>query len=69
MHILYPEEFRYKNPPYEYEYQRLPLDLILGDSALRRQLAEGRDLTELEREWQVGLAGFDAVRHKYFLYN
>lgn len=66
---LYPEEFRYKNPPYEYEYQRLPLDLILGDTALRRQLAEGCDLLELERQWGHGLASFDEVRRNYYLYN
>ena len=65
---LYPEEFRYKNPPYEYEYQRLPLDLILGDSTLRRHLAEGREIGELEEGWRQGLATFDEVRRNYFLY-
>jgi len=65
---LHPEEFRHKNPPYEYEYQRLPLDLILGDSKVRRQLAEGRSIIELESEWQQGLSTFERVRRTYFLY-
>lgn len=65
---LYPESFALKKPPYEYEYLRAPLDLILGDRAIRRQLAEGRSVLELEAEWQPGLAEFAERRHPYLLY-
>lgn len=30
--------FNYKQPPYEYEYEKLPMDLILGDRNLRKKL-------------------------------
>jgi len=64
----YPGEFALKPPPYEYEYQRSPLDLILGDVIIHRQLAEGRPVLELEAEWQPGLAEFVERRRPYLLY-
>ena len=65
---LYPEEFRYKEPPYEYEFEKLPLDLILGDRGLRKALEEGTDIATLEKSWQVELDEYDLMRKKYFLY-
>lgn len=34
-------DFAWKEPPYEYDYERLPIDLILGDSTLRQGLEQG----------------------------
>lgn len=65
---LYPESFRYKEPPYEYEFERLPMDLLLGDSVLRRRLEEGVPVMELERDWQPELAEFLRQREQYLLY-
>lgn len=65
---LYPDQFALKQPPYEYEFERTPLDLILGDSTLRHQLAAGIDIRELESGWQQGIDGFCEIRQKYFLY-
>ncbi|MCI5139795.1 MAG: DUF1343 domain-containing protein, partial [Candidatus Electrothrix sp. AR1] len=65
---LYPEEFAYKQPPYEYEYDLLPMDLILGDKELRKALEEGSDIIELERSWEEELKGFNALRRSVFLY-
>ncbi len=65
---LYPDHFSYKPPPYEYEFTRLPLDLILGDTTLRRQLETGVPVMELEAGWQQELADFISIREKYLLY-
>ncbi|MEN3015470.1 MAG: DUF1343 domain-containing protein [bacterium] len=35
---LYPEEFKFIDPPYEYEYQRKPIDILWGDSSLREKI-------------------------------
>ncbi len=67
--LLYPEAFRYKEPPYEYEFERLPMDLILGDRELRQGLEAGRSLAELEGAWAAELAEFDRLRRQYFLYD
>lgn len=64
----YPEEFSYKEPPYEYEYKRLPMDLILGDRALRQALEGPGSLVEIERSWQAQLDIFLERRRNYLLY-
>jgi uncharacterized protein YbbC (DUF1343 family) len=66
---LYPDAFQYKDPPYEYEYERLPLDLILGDKQLRLALEQGQNLINLEKSWQQELDAFEKVRQELFLYN
>ena len=66
---LYPKDFQYKQPPYEYEYEKLPLDLILGDPDLRLALEAGEDIHALEQSWQKDLAGFEELRRQFFLYD
>jgi len=65
---LYPEEFCYKEPPYEYEFEKLPMDLIIGDREIRVRLERGVSLTELENRWQPDLAVFMEKRRRCLLY-
>lgn len=65
---LYPDNFLYKDPPYEYEYERLPMDLILGDKGVRNQLEAGKDILEIEESWQDGLEAYIHKRKDYLLY-
>ncbi len=65
----YPEEFSYKEPPYEYEFERLPMDLILGDRELRIALENGEAVAELERRWQPELNEFVEKRQNYLMYD
>lgn len=65
---VYPQDFAWKQPPYEYEYEKLPIDLILGDRAVREALENGADIIGLERSWQEELAAFDERRRAVFLY-
>jgi len=67
--LLYPDRFQYKKPPYEYEYERLPMDLILGSKNLRQALEQGEDILALENSWQEELDDFDKLRQEVFLYN
>lgn len=52
LHSLYPERFAYKTPPYEYEFERLPMDLIIGDRTVREAVENGVAVAALEQEWQ-----------------
>lgn len=61
-------DFQLKEPPYEYEYERTPLDLILGDKQLKDDLAAGRDLLDIEEAWQPELSNFLENRRRYLLY-
>ncbi|MEW5725659.1 MAG: DUF1343 domain-containing protein [Thermodesulfobacteriota bacterium] len=64
----YPDEFALKEPPYEYEFERCPLDLILGDRSVRQGLEKGRTAGELEAGWAPELLRFREERRQYLLY-
>ncbi len=36
----YSKEFKWKNPPYEYEYEKMPIDILLGDGTYRKEYIE-----------------------------
>jgi uncharacterized protein YbbC (DUF1343 family) len=67
--LLYPEAFQYKKPPYEYEHERLPMDLIIGDRQIRQALEQGESIMDMEKSWQDDLDDFDKLRQEVFLYN
>jgi len=66
---LHKEQFAWKKPPYEYEYDRMPIDLILGDSSLRIKIEKGADLLEIQERWVEELKDFLEWRKSYFLYS
>ncbi|MCP4021201.1 MAG: DUF1343 domain-containing protein [Desulfobacteraceae bacterium] len=61
-------EFEYKPPPYEYEYDKLPMDLILGSRKIREQLDNIEDLTRIEQGWKKELEAFKNLSSKFYLY-
>jgi len=62
------EAFEWKMPPYEYEFERWPIDLILGDQHLRMDLEAMTPIDTLESAWQNALSDYDVMRRDYFLY-
>jgi uncharacterized protein YbbC (DUF1343 family) len=62
------ERFAWREPPYEYETERLPIDLILGDSALRKAVEEGADPLDLRTGWQEELSAYREARRASLLY-
>jgi uncharacterized protein YbbC (DUF1343 family) len=66
---LYPDQFQWKQPPYEYEYERLPIDLIIGDKKIRQALETDLTVDVLEAEWQPELEAFKNLSRKFYLYN
>ncbi|MFP5211932.1 MAG: exo-beta-N-acetylmuramidase NamZ domain-containing protein [Acidobacteriota bacterium] len=66
---LYPKDFSFLPPPYEYEREKLPIDIILGDTKVRERLEGGEDLLELERGWMKGLMGYEALRAECGIYS
>jgi uncharacterized protein YbbC (DUF1343 family) len=65
---LYPEIFAWRQPPYEYETERLPIDLLTGDAAIREGLDQGMPAATLEASWQEELEKFLEVRRELLLY-
>jgi uncharacterized protein YbbC (DUF1343 family) len=65
---IHRDSFEWKNPPYEYEYKKLPIDLILGNYDLRVAVQEGRDIFEIRECWLKGYEEFKELRRPYLLY-
>jgi uncharacterized protein YbbC (DUF1343 family) len=66
---LYPDRFEWKQPPYEYVYDKLPFDVINGSSRLREQIEAGTPVSEIEESWREGLNQFAERRKAYLLYD
>jgi uncharacterized protein YbbC (DUF1343 family) len=64
----YPEKFEWKKPPYEYEYEKLPIDLIIGDQKIRKAIESFEDIDSIEQRWSKGLKAFTEIRQRYLLY-
>jgi uncharacterized protein YbbC (DUF1343 family) len=62
------DRFAWKDPPYEYEFEKLPIDIILGDSELRRKIEGGTEFSLLEDKYLVDLNDFLEWRRSYLLY-
>ncbi|MDX1709464.1 MAG: DUF1343 domain-containing protein, partial [Desulfobacterales bacterium] len=60
--------FEWKQPPYEYETRRLPIDLIIGDGEIRRQLENRVSVDALAESWQSALDEFSEISRGFHLY-
>jgi uncharacterized protein YbbC (DUF1343 family) len=67
-HDLYPDDFQWQEPPYEYVYDRLPFDVIAGTAKLREQIEDGVSIEEIAKSWEAGEQEFAERRRPYLLY-
>lgn len=65
---LYPADFAWKQPPYEYVYDKLPFDVINGTSRLREQIEADLPVAEISESWSKDLSEFRKLRDRYLLY-
>jgi len=65
---MYPDGFRWKNPPYEYEHDRMPIDLIAGTSKLREDIEQGKGIESFERIAEEQLRAFRKLRADFLIY-
>jgi uncharacterized protein YbbC (DUF1343 family) len=65
---LYTGEFCWKEPPYEYVYDRNPFDVIAGTSSIREAIEAGRSLEVMQDGWKDDLDSFRQLREAYLLY-
>lgn len=65
---MYPEGFRWKNPPYEYVFDRNPFDVIAGTTKVRKEIENDSDIQEVKLSWAGDVKEFNKIREKYLLY-
>jgi uncharacterized protein YbbC (DUF1343 family) len=63
-----PERFAWRDPPYEYEHEKWPIDILAGTSDLREQIERGTPAREIARSWEGGVAEFARLRESFLLY-
>ena len=66
---LWPREFAWRPPPYEYELERPAIEILSGNSKIREQIDNAVPLVDIENAWQVDLARFEKVRERYLIYD
>jgi len=64
------ENFKWKQPPYEYEYKKLPIDLINGNAKLREWVEKDGSIEELNaiENHENKLEKYNVLRKAFYLY-
>jgi uncharacterized protein YbbC (DUF1343 family) len=65
---LYTNDFKWKNPPYEYVYDLNPFDVISGTDKIRKFIEQKADLNAVKLYWENDVKHFQELREKYLLY-
>jgi uncharacterized protein YbbC (DUF1343 family) len=69
IHDLHHKQPLWKLPPYEYEAEKMPIDILAGNDWLRTSLEKGEELDQMEARWSTECASFGKkVRSKYLIY-
>jgi uncharacterized protein YbbC (DUF1343 family) len=63
-----PATFAWRQPPYEYEHEKLPIDILAGSSRLRQQIESQVHPTQIAESWQEDEAAFRTRRQPFLLY-
>lgn len=63
-----PGQFQWRQPPYEYEHDKMPIDILSGSSRLREALDAGVGARDIAREWEGPIAAFLDIRRRFLLY-
>jgi len=67
-HQTNPVEFAWRQPPYEYEPEKMPIDILSGSTTLREQIEAGADARDIAAGWKQDEAEFRRVRESFLLY-
>jgi uncharacterized protein YbbC (DUF1343 family) len=62
------DRFKWRDPPYEYEHDKMPIDILAGSPELREQIEQQVPLHEIAASWRPGEEEFAEIRAPYLLY-
>jgi uncharacterized protein YbbC (DUF1343 family) len=63
-----PRQFAWREPPYEYEQDKQPIDMLYGSDRLRLTLDSGESVAPLVASWRADEEAFRRQREAYLLY-
>lgn len=65
---LYPGLFQWQNPPYEYEFEKIPIEIICGGAEIPDMIEHDAPWDQIRQSWQNDLDDFIRLREPYLLY-
>ena len=65
---LHPEQFEWREPPYEYELDRLPIEILCGSRGIVDLIEGGASPEQIRESWRSDVANFMKQREPYLLY-
>jgi uncharacterized protein YbbC (DUF1343 family) len=65
---LDPARFEWRQPPYEYEHHKLPIDILSGSALLRQQIESATPPQEIAAGWRADEEAFGSRRAPFLLY-
>ena len=63
-----PNRFAWRQPPYEYEHDKMPIDILAGSDVLRTQIESGVPIGEIAASWTEDEAAFARLRQPFLMY-
>ena len=63
-----PQQFAWRQPPYEYEHDKLPIDILAGSDRLRGQIEAGVAPQRIAESWRDDEDEFRRLRQPYLMY-
>ncbi len=63
-----PDRFAWRETSYEYEHEKLSIDILSGGSSLRERIDAGVGAEDQAREWADGEEAFRRLRESFLLY-
>ncbi len=63
-----PARFAWREPPYEYEHDKQPIDILYGSDELRQAIDAGRDAASIVHSWPAAEDAFRRQREAFTLY-
>ena len=63
-----PSAFAWKRPPYEYEHDKEPIDVIAGSSSFRHAIDAGERAEHIAAQWAASVQEFRKLQQPYLLY-
>ena len=67
-HDMYPNDFLWKAPPYEYVFDKNPFDVISGTAKIREAFEQGIELDAIADETKAPLERFKELREPFLRY-
>jgi uncharacterized protein YbbC (DUF1343 family) len=63
-----PAAFAWKQPPYEYEHDKVPIDVIAGSSSFRQAIDAGERAEHIAARWASSVQEFRKLQKPFLLY-